>query len=319
MLGLLRNHPRALLLAVVVHVAFVGLLVVSFHFSEPPIPNPGKQDIVHAVTVDESKVQAEMDKLKAEDKRKREREARRVREQKQAAKKAREERRREQQRLAKLKAQREAEQKRAAAERKKRQAEQARVAKAKAEQARLAKQRAAEAKRLAQLKAEREQEEQKRKQAEEKKRREAEAARQKAQAQKELKQKLEAEAKRMAAKKAAEQKAEQEAKQEAARKAALDKFTALIKDKILQHWQAPSSAKAGMSCVLKLHLIPGGDVVKIELVTSSGDTPVDQSVIAAVKAASPLPVPTPQSGTFDQFRNFNLTFHIDRQALKQQG
>ncbi|MEJ2508338.1 MAG: cell envelope integrity protein TolA [Gammaproteobacteria bacterium] len=311
MLSILRNHPRALMLAVLVHVVFIGLLVVSFHFSEPPTPSPGKQEIVHAVTVDESKVQAELNKLKAESRRKREREERRVREQKEAAKKAREARQREQQRLAELKRQREAEQKRVAEEQKKRQAEQQRLAKAKAEQQRLAKAKAEEAKRLAALKAQREKEEQQRKAAQEKKRREAEAARQKAEAQKALKQKLEAEAKRMAA--------EQKAQEQAERKAALNKYTALIQNAIRQHWQAPPSAKAGMSCVLKLHLIPGGEVVKIELVTGSGDSAVDQSVITAVRAASPLPVPTPQSGSFDQFRNFNLEFRIDREDLKQQG
>jgi len=311
MLSIIRNHPVALTMAVLVHIVFIGLLVVSFHFSERPVPSPGKQEIVHAVTIDESKVQAELNKLKAEAKRKHEREARRVREQEEAAKKAREARQREQQHLAKLKAQREAEQKRVAEEQKKRQAEQQRVAKARAEQQRLAKQRAEEAKRLAAIKAQREKEEQKRKQEEARKRREAEEARQKAEAQKALKQKLEAEAKRMAT--------EQKAKEQAERKAALDKYTALIQNAIRQKWQPPPSAEAGMSCVLKLHLIPGGEVVKIELVTGTGDSVVDQSVIAAVRAASPLPVPSPQSGSFDQFRSFTLKFRIDREDLKQQG
>jgi len=61
--------------------------------------------------------------------------------------------------------------------------------------------------------------------------------------------------------------------------------------------------------VVSVRLIPGGEVVpnSVRIVQSSGHPAFDQSVVAAVYNASPLPVPSGPS--FERFfREFDLTF-----------
>jgi colicin import membrane protein len=60
---------------------------------------------------------------------------------------------------------------------------------------------------------------------------------------------------------------------------------------------------------VSVRLIPGGEVVpnSVRVVQSSGNTAFDQSVVAAVYGASPLPVPS--GPLFDRyFREFDFTF-----------
>ena len=95
----IRNHPRAVLGAILAHLVFVAILVVSFRFSEAPLGDFGKPpEVIEAIAVDEKVIQAELDKIKAAEQRK-----------KDEARKAREARLQEQKRQEELKKQRAAE------------------------------------------------------------------------------------------------------------------------------------------------------------------------------------------------------------------
>jgi colicin import membrane protein len=64
-----------------------------------------------------------------------------------------------------------------------------------------------------------------------------------------------------------------------------------------------------VATVVSVRLIPGGEVVpnSVRVVQRSGNPAFDQSVVAAVYQASPLPVPS--GALFDRyFREFDFTF-----------
>lgn len=81
-----------------------------------------------------------------------------------------------------------------------------------------------------------------------------------------------------------------------------------IRARVENRWNRPLSAKAGMSTLLRISLLPGGEVANVIVATSSGNAAFDASAVDAVHRASPLPVPD-DVGVFSQsFRNFTLKF-----------
>jgi colicin import membrane protein len=88
---------------------------------------------------------------------------------------------------------------------------------------------------------------------------------------------------------------------------AIQKYTALIKQKVERNWRKPATANPGMSCTVFVRLIPGGDVAHVEITKSSGDGIFDSSVEKAVYKAVPLPVP-PDPSLFDKFRDVRFVF-----------
>ena len=84
-------------------------------------------------------------------------------------------------------------------------------------------------------------------------------------------------------------------------------FMALIRQEIERRWVRPPSARSGMQADLRLRLVPGGEVLDVTLMRSSGDAAFDRSALSAVRNAGRLPVPSePQQ--FEPFRDFILTF-----------
>ncbi|WP_295399485.1 cell envelope integrity protein TolA [uncultured Thiocystis sp.] len=81
-----------------------------------------------------------------------------------------------------------------------------------------------------------------------------------------------------------------------------------IRDRIRQFWVRPPATDKDLVATVSVQLIPGGDVVpnSVRVLKSSGNTSFDKSVMAAVINASPLPVPVGSS--FENFRDFNMTF-----------
>lgn len=79
---------------------------------------------------------------------------------------------------------------------------------------------------------------------------------------------------------------------------------------ISNRWILPATARARDDLVarVRIHLLPGGEVIDVSLVSSSGDRTFDDSVQAAVRAAGTLPVP---SGDLfhEQFRILQLEFN----------
>jgi len=227
-----RENPRAVAYAVLMHLMLLALLVFSLDWTPKITRPPGVKVPIEAELVDQRQLQAIEEKKLAEQRR-----------------------------------QQEAEQKR--------KAEAAAKAKAEAEQ-----------------------------------KRKAEAAA-KAKAEAEKKRKAEAEAKAKAEAEA-EMRRQIAAEQEEARaRSALSEYIPYIQDKVQRNWLRPPGSAAGLSCLIKVRLIPGGDVVSATVVRSSGDPLFDRSVETAVLKASPLPLPT-DATLFNHFREINFNFDPGR-------
>jgi colicin import membrane protein len=85
----------------------------------------------------------------------------------------------------------------------------------------------------------------------------------------------------------------------------VDKYKALILQTISQHWIIPSNIDKHLTAELLIRLAPGGLVLDVELIKSSGDEALDRSARAAVFKSSPLPVPT-DIDAFESFKQFVL-------------
>jgi colicin import membrane protein len=272
----IRKHPRAVLGAIIAHLLFVAILVVSFQFSEAPLMPVGQpQEIIEAEAIDEKVIQAELDRIKAAEQAK-----------KDEARKAREARLQEQRRKEELKKQRAAEAKK------------------------LKEQKAAEKKRLAELEKKR-----KEQLAAEKKRQEEEARLAKLEQQRkeeERKKAIQAEIAREEAELQKQQEAERLARQAEARRQAnlseINRYRVLIKQEVTRHWNIPATAAQDLVCEVKVRLIPSGDVVDVQIIKSSGDPAFDNSVEKAVYRAAPLSVPPVESGLFEEFREVVFQF-----------
>lgn len=85
----------------------------------------------------------------------------------------------------------------------------------------------------------------------------------------------------------AEEAARQAEAQAAAQAAAQDQvagYTAIIHDLVQRNWSRPPSARNGMTAVLRIRLVPTGDVIDVEIVRSSGDAAFDRAAEDAVRA-----------------------------------
>ncbi|RLA19387.1 MAG: cell envelope integrity protein TolA [Gammaproteobacteria bacterium] len=188
--------------------------------------------------------------------------------------------------------------------------------------AKLKKAKETEKKKLAKLKKEKQLAEKKRKdkaakrkKAEAEKKRKADVARK----EKVAKEKAAALAKKKRKEKLAREKAEKEQK---ARELALQKRMAaekraqqamvsyrdVIRQKIQRSWLKPSTSTSGLSCKIRVKLIPGGSVMDATVTKSSGDPLFDRSVEVAVLKASPLPIPEDPT-LFSYFRTLDLNFN----------
>jgi colicin import membrane protein len=287
MLQILKRNPKAAVIAALMHVIIIVFLIVGVDWLKQPEQPQVKVDVVQARVVDEAKVAAEVEKLK------------KAEQQKQATQ------RKEEKRLADLKKKQAAEKKRLAELEKKRKAEQQRLDKEK-------KQRLAEEKKRKEAEAKRKAEEKKRKEAEakrkaeEKKRKEAAEAKRKAE--EEAKRKAEAERKR---KEAEAQRAREEellAAMEAERNAGeINRFMGLIEQKVIRNWLRPAGAGNNLQCRVRVRLAPGGNVIGVSILESSGNSSFDRSAEAAVYKAEPLPVPA--GNLFERFRDINFVFN----------
>jgi colicin import membrane protein len=283
-----RENPRAVAYAVLMHLMLLALLVFSLDWTPKITRPPGVKVPIEAELVDLRQLQAMEEKKLAEQRRQEAAEQQRKAEA--AAKaKAEAEQQRKAEAAAKAKAEAEQQRKAEAAAKAKAEAEQKRkaeaAAKAKAE---------AEQKRKAEAEAKAKAEAEKQRKAEAEKKRKAEAeAKAKAEAEAEMRRQI-----------AAEQ-------EEARARSALSEYIPYIQDKVQRNWLRPSGSAAGLSCLIKVRLIPGGDVVSATVVRSSGDPLFDRSVETAVLKASPLPLPT-DAALFKHFREINFNFDPGR-------
>lgn len=100
------------------------------------------------------------------------------------------------------------------------------------------------------------------------------------------------------------------AEQAAAANQEINRYTAAIRDAVAANWSVPPSARNGMTVVLRLNLVPTGEVVSAEVVQSSGDDAFDRSAVRAVQKAERFPELQNMSITLfeREFRTLNLLF-----------
>ena len=289
MMDLFKKYPVAVILSVVFHLLLVAFFMFSADiFSEKKINPKPTVNVVKATVIDESKIKAEAEKLKNIENKKR---------------------LQEQARLNEIKKKRLAEEKRIADLKKQQELQKQKLAKQKADEAaRQAKLK--EKNLLAKKKAEAAE---KKKRADEKKKRER-LAREKAEKLKAAKEKA---AKEKAAKeKAAKEQAQREQalrelaaqeEQEIRAQEAVASYTDLIRQKVERNWIQPPGDITGLDCVVRVRLIPGGDVIDAQVIKSSGNALFDRSVERATRKAAPLPLPNDPK-MFNFFRTLEFYF-----------
>ena len=295
----IRENPRAVTYAVLMHVGLLLLLVISLDWT-PKAIKPGSHKPIQAELVDLSQLQAVEAKKQAEQQRIAEEQQRKL--EQEAQQKAEAERKLKAEQAAKQKAEAERVAKQKAEAERKRKAEQAAKQKAEAERKRKAEQAAKE-------------------QAAKEKAAKEKAAKEKAakeQAEAERKRKAEQAAKEKAAAEAARQREAEQALQaqlaeeqaQARAEHALSGYIPQIQNKIQRNWLRPAGSAGGLSCLIRVKLIPGGEVVDAKVVRSSGDPLFDRSVETAVLKASPLPMPA-DATMFKYFREIDFNFNPD--------
>jgi len=284
MASIIRNNIWAIIFSLIVHGVLIFLLVASFEWAPRPPLQVKSPNIVKAVAVDASKVKTELDKLKRADEKKKKQEIDRVTKLKREEQKLKKQRAAEEKRLANLKEKSKAEENKRKVEEDKRKVEQENLAKLKKQQAALKEKQAADDKQREAAEKKRQVEKErlakekkkqdaiKKQQALEKKKREEE----KAQRQKELAEQLAA---------------EEQAQADEVAQREIDKYQVLIRQKLDRIWLKPPGDLKSLTTIVDVRLIPGGDVIDVTVVKSSGNLVFDRSAERAVRKASPLPLP----------------------------
>jgi colicin import membrane protein len=85
-------------------------------------------------------------------------------------------------------------------------------------------------------------------------------------------------------------------------------YVSQIQRDIIGNWSRPPSARNGMQAVLRVILVPTGEVVNVVVEEGSGNDAFDRSALLAVRKAERFQVPT-QSRQFERdFREFTVLF-----------
>jgi len=271
---------RALVFSLLLHAIIAGLLIMNIRITPEPLRPVRPVSIVNAVTVDEKQVNAEIKRIKDSETKKQKELEQKLRDLQQQTSRIEDARKKEELRLADARKKKEQEEKLRVDEQKKL----ADLKKQQAEVERKRKEDEAERKRKAEEEKQRLLAEQKKKEEEERKKREDEARRQ------EL----------------AEEQRQLEAAQALQDRDIINQYAARIQAAIGREFNLTGLSQ-GLSCVIFIRMIPGGDVIEARVVTSSGDSIFDRRAEVAVQKAAPLPVPDDQR-LFEKFRTINFNF-----------
>lgn len=98
----------------------------------------------------------------------------------------------------------------------------------------------------------------------------------------------------------------------AARQSEIDAYRARISAKIRARANVPDTVTGNPEVQVRIRVLPGGEVLDIAITKRSGIPAYDAAIERAIRSASPLPVPDPQSELFPQFRELNLNFTHER-------
>jgi colicin import membrane protein len=97
-----------------------------------------------------------------------------------------------------------------------------------------------------------------------------------------------------------------------ARKSEVDKFTDQIKAKIRGRANVPDTVTGNPEVHVRIRILPGGEVLDIAITRRSGNPSYDSAIERAIRSASPLPVPPPESELFPLFRDLTLQIRHER-------
>ena len=86
----------------------------------------------------------------------------------------------------------------------------------------------------------------------------------------------------------------------------VDQYKGLILEAISKNWLVPQGTNPSLATQLVITLGTAGKVTNVQVVKGSGNALLDQSAVAAVYKASPLPMP-PDADAAAMFKQFSLT------------
>jgi len=296
-------------LALTLHLMIFGAFGINLKDESELIKQKELPEIIKASVLDDKKIQQEANRLK--DKEENKRIAQTKHQQKLETK-----RKKEQKLLREAKKQRQHEEKQAKVLAKKRQ-QQAVVEQQKLDQ--IKQQKVLEAARLAKIKQQKITEKKRlddlyvaeKKRIDTAKKAELEQREQKRQAEEKKQQALIAEKQRKEAEIEAQRQKQIEAEkaESAKNQRTTQSVTAAIQQQVNSSWIRPLTSAKGLSCTIRVKLLPSGDVMDAQVIRGSGDNIFDQSAVNAVRKASPLPVPKSRTLFSKHFRAFTFNFN----------
>jgi colicin import membrane protein len=85
-------------------------------------------------------------------------------------------------------------------------------------------------------------------------------------------------------------------------------YVSQIQRDIIQNWSRPPSARNGMQALLRVFLVPTGEVVNVVVEESSGNDAFDRSALLAVRKIERFQVPDKSRQFERNFREFTVLF-----------
>jgi colicin import membrane protein len=98
----------------------------------------------------------------------------------------------------------------------------------------------------------------------------------------------------------------------AARQSEVDRYRRAIIDKIRGRANVPDTVIGNPEVQVHIRILPGGEVLDIEITKRSGNPTYDSAIERAIRSAQPLPVPPADSELFPQFRDLKLNIKHER-------
>lgn len=116
-----------------------------------------------------------------------------------------------------------------------------------------------------------------------------------------------------AAKKAKEAKAQaQKQAQSQAQQSRVSTYEDAIRTKIRGSTEVPLTVPAGLNLQVRISVLPDGSVASARVVTPSGNRAYDEAVLAGIRRAEPLPLPS-EPELRQKFRDITLWFTHEKQ------
>ncbi len=97
-----------------------------------------------------------------------------------------------------------------------------------------------------------------------------------------------------------------------ARATEVDAWKRRIHDKIRARANVPDTVTGNPEVIVLIHILPGGEVLDFQITKRSGNPAYDAAIERAIRSASPLPVPPPNSELFPSFRDLTLKIRHER-------